>query len=129
MGKRAKDKSRSTPSTAVRKRHPSRTSPFKVESAKPPPRQRKTAQATPRAVVVPSLEDPLDEVLHFRNEHGKVRKHMTVDAWIAHKVYKGARSGVLQARSKAGTEYKLRVELGVARTPSDPFRVAGVTQS
>jgi len=81
----------------------------------------------PKTIVIPSLEDPLHEVLQFRNEHGRIRKTLTVDKWIAHKEYKGKKHGLLQARSASGTQYKLLVHPKFAHTPADPFRTAGAT--
>ena len=83
--------------------------------------------AEPKTIIIPSLEDPLHEVLQFRNEHGRIRKTLTVDKWIAHKEYKGKKHGLLQARSASGTQYKLRVHPTLAHTPADPFRTAGAT--
>ena len=90
-----------------------------------------TARQSPwtetKTIIIPSLEDPLHEVLQFRNEHGRIRKTLTVDKWIAHKEYKGKKHGLLQARSASGTQYKLRVHPKFAHTPADPFRTAGAT--
>jgi hypothetical protein len=83
--------------------------------------------AKTKTIIIPSLEDPLHEVLQFRNEHGRIRKTLTVDKWIAHKEYKGKKHGLLQARSASGTQYKLRVHPKLAHTPADPFRTAGAT--
>ena len=88
---------------------------------------RQSPWAETKTIVIPSLEDPLHEVLQFRNEHGRIRKTLTVDKWIAHKEYKGKKHGLLQARSMSGTQYKLRVHPKLAHTPADPFRTAGAT--
>ena len=88
---------------------------------------RQSPWAETKTIVIPSLEDPLHEVLQFRNEHGRIRKTLTVDKWIAHKEYKGKKHGLLQARSASGTQYKLRVHPTLAHTPADPFRTAGAT--
>lgn len=90
-------------------------------------RQSPWADHETKTIVIPSLEDPLHEVLQFRNEHGRIRKTLTVDKWIAHKEYKGKKHGLLQARSASGTQYKLRVHPTLAHTPADPFRTAGAT--
>ena len=90
---------------------------------------RQSPWAEPKTIIIPSLEDPLHEVLQFRNEHGRIRKTLTVDKWIAHKEYKGKKHGLLQARSASGTQYKLRVHPKLALTPADPFRTAGATAS
>ncbi len=50
---------------------------------------RRSPWAEPKTIVIPSLEDPLHEVLQFRNERGRIRKKLTVDKWIADKEYKG----------------------------------------
>ena len=88
---------------------------------------RQSPWAETKTIIIPSLEDPLHEVLQFRNEHGRIRKTLTVDKWIAHKEYKGKKHGLLQARSASGTQYKLRVHPTLAHTPADPFRTAGAT--
>ena len=88
---------------------------------------RQSPWAETKTIIIPSLEDPLHEVLQFRNEHGRIRKTLTVDKWIAHKEYKGKKHGLLQARSASGTQYKLRVHPKFAHTPADPFRTAGAT--
>ena len=88
---------------------------------------RQSPWAETKTIIIPSLEDPLHEVLQFRNEHGRIRKTLTVDKWIAHKEYKGKKHGLLQARSASGTQYKLRVHPKLAHTPADPFRTAGAT--
>jgi len=88
---------------------------------------RRSPWAEPKTIVIPSLEDPLHEEVQFRNEHGRIRKTLTVDKWIAHKEYKGKKYCLLQARSASGTQYKLRVHPKFAHTPADPFRTAGAT--
>ena len=88
---------------------------------------RQSPWAETKTIIIPSLEDPLHEVLQFRNEHGRIRKTLTVDNWIAHKEYKGKKHGLLQARSASGTQYKLRVHPTLAHTPAHPFRTAGAT--
>ena len=88
---------------------------------------RQSPWAETKTIIIPSLEDPLHEVLQFRNEHGRIRKTLTVDKWIAHKEYTGKKHGLLQARSASGTQYKLRVHPTLAHTPADPFRTAGAT--
>ena len=82
-------------------------------------------------VVIPCLEDSLTDVLHMRNEHGRVRKVLicTVDQYLHHKRYKGKNAGLLTARSASGTVYTLPVDPKVAATPADPFRTAGATAS
>ena len=87
-------------------------------------KKRKVTQST---IVVPCLADPLEHVLYLRNEHGRVRKVLTVDEFLHHKRYKGKKTGLLTARGPSGTVYTLPVKPAFAATPADPFRTAGAT--
>jgi hypothetical protein len=79
--------------------------------------------------IIPCLEDSMTDVLHMRNEHGRVRKVLTVDQYLHHKRYKGKNAALLTARSASGTVYTLPVDPKLAATPADPFRTAGATAS
>ena len=87
----------------------------------------KKRKVTQTSIVVPCLADPLEHVLYLRNEHGRVRKVLTVDEFIHHKRYKGKKTGLLTARGPSGTVYTLPVKPAFAATPADPFRTAGAT--
>jgi len=79
--------------------------------------------------IIPCLEDSMTDVLHMRNEHGRVRKVLTVDQYLHHKRYKGKNAALLTARSASGNVYTLPVDPKLAATPADPFRTAGATAS
>ena len=87
----------------------------------------KVTRGSSGQIVIPCLADPLEHVLHLRNEHGRVRKVLTVDQFLHHKRYKGKKTGVLTARGPSGTVYTLPVKPALAATPADTFRTAGAT--
>ena len=84
-------------------------------------------KASSTSLVIPCLADPMEHVLYLRNEHGRVRKVLTVDQFLHHKRYKGKKRGLLTARGPSGTVYTLPVKPAFAATPADPFRTAGAT--
>ena len=109
----------------------------KKTTKKTQPRHRQSAHAVATGgtvpmrgrAVIPCLEDSMTDVLHMRNEHGRVRKVLTVDQYLHHKRYKGKNAALLTARSASGTVYTLPVDPKLAATPADPFRTAGATAS